>query len=103
MIKVSVIYPNSDGKSFDMDYYCNKHVPMVLQLMGDACKGSAIEAGLSGIEPGSPAPYRAMGHLYFDSVAAFAESLGPHAAVISGDIPNYTDIQPLVQISEVMR
>jgi uncharacterized protein (TIGR02118 family) len=103
MIKVSVIYPNSDGKSFDMDYYCNKHVPMVLQLMGDACKGSAVEAGLSGMEPGSPAPYRAMGHLYFDSVAAFAESFGPHAPAILGDIPNYTDIQPLVQISEVMR
>jgi uncharacterized protein (TIGR02118 family) len=44
-----------------------------------------------------------MGHLYFDSPAAFAESFGPHAPTILGDIPNYTDIQPLVQISEVMR
>lgn len=79
MIKVSVIYPNSDDKSFDMDYYCNKHVPMVLQLLGDDCKGSAVEAGLGGMEPGSPAPFRAMGHLYFDSLAAFAESFGPHA------------------------
>jgi hypothetical protein len=31
MIKVSVLYPNSEGKKFDMGYYCSKHMPMVQQ------------------------------------------------------------------------
>ncbi len=103
MIKVSVLYPNGDGKSFDMDYYCNKHVPMVLHLLGDAYKGSAVEAGLGGMEPGSHAPFTAMGHLYFESPADFQAAFGPHAPVILGDIPNYTNIQPTIQISEVRR
>lgn len=101
MIKVSVFYPNEEGKKFDIGYYLNKHIPMVQQKLGDALKGGAVEHGLSGAEPGSQATYIAMGHLYFDSVAAFQNSFGPQAGSIMGDIPNYTDIQPLVQISEV--
>jgi len=42
MIKVSVLYPNGDGKSFDMDYYCSKHVPMVAGLLDDAVKGATV-------------------------------------------------------------
>ena len=101
MIKVSVFYPNEEGKKFDMEYYCNKHIPMVQQKLGAALKGGAVEQGLGGVEPGSRATYIAMGHLYFDSVEAFQTAFGPHAESIMGDIPNYTDIQPLIQISEV--
>ena len=101
MIKVTVFYPNDEGKKFDMEYYCNNHMPMVQEKLGDACKSIAVEQGLGGTEPGSPATYIAMGHLYLDSVEAFQAAFGPHAAEIMGDVPNYTDIQPSIQISEV--
>lgn len=101
MIKVSVLYPNSEGAKFDMEYYCSKHIPMVQEMLGAACKGVAVEAGLGGAEPGSPATYIAMGHLYFDSVEAFQTSFGPHTPAIMEDVPNYTDTQLIVQISEV--
>jgi uncharacterized protein (TIGR02118 family) len=101
MIKVSVLYPNIADKTFDMEYYCSKHIPMVQQKLGAACKGVAVEAGLGGAEPGSPATYIAMGHLYFDSVEAFQTAFGPHTQAIMGDIPNYTDLQPTIQISDV--
>jgi uncharacterized protein (TIGR02118 family) len=101
MIKVSVLYPNIAGKTFDMEYYCSQHIPMVQQKLGAACKGVTVEAGLCGAEPGSPATYIAMGHLYFDSVEAFHTAFGPHAQAIMGDIPHYTDLQPTIQISDV--
>jgi uncharacterized protein (TIGR02118 family) len=101
MVKVSVFYPNEEGKNFDMGYYCDKHIPMVKQKLGAACKGVAVEQGLAGADPGSRATYIAMGHLYFDSVESFQASFGPHSGEIMGDIPNYTDIQPSIQISEV--
>jgi uncharacterized protein (TIGR02118 family) len=44
----------------------------------------------------------AIGHLWFDSVASFQGAFGPNADKILGDIPNYTNIEPIVQISEVM-
>jgi uncharacterized protein (TIGR02118 family) len=60
-----------------------------------------VEQGLGGAEPGSPATYVAMGHLLFDSVEAFQSAFGPYAEAIMADIPNYTDTQPTIQISEV--
>ncbi|PQP35363.1 EthD family reductase [Desulfobacteraceae bacterium SEEP-SAG9] len=101
MIKVSVFYPNEEGKAFDMEYYCNKHIPMVLGKLGDACKGATVEQGIGGAMPGSPATYIAMGHLLFESVEAFQTSFGPHAKEIMGDLPNYTEVQALIQISEI--
>ena len=100
-IKVSVLYPYEIGKSFDMDYYCNKHVPMVGGLLGDALIGATIEEGVSGGEPGSPAPYVAMGNIYFETVESFQNSFGANADKIMADIPNYTNIEPVIQISEV--
>jgi len=101
MIKVSVLYPNGDGKTFDMDYYCSKHVPMVARLLGDALKGVTVEKGLGGGAPGSPAPNVAMGNLYFDTIQAFENSFGPNAETFIADLPNFTNIEPVVQISEV--
>ena len=74
---------------------------MVQKKLEAALKGGAVEQGLGGAEPGSPATYIAMGHLYFDSIEAFQTAFGPHAESIMADIPNYTDIQPSIQISEV--
>ena len=101
MIKVSVLYPNSAGSRFDMDYYLQKHIPMVRTKMGPALKAAAVEKGLSGAQPGTPPTYIAAGHLMFDSVEAFQAAFGPHAEAIAADVPNYTNVQPVIQIGEV--
>jgi len=69
--------------------------------LGAACKCVAVDQGMSGAAPGSRPSFIAMGHLYFDTVEAFQAAFGPHADPIMADIPNYTDIQPTIQISEV--
>jgi uncharacterized protein (TIGR02118 family) len=101
MIKISVLYADDGGRRFDMDYYCNKHVPMVRQKLGNECRGVAVEQGISGISAGSRPAYVAMGHLFFDSLEAFHAVFSPHRDAIVADVPNYTNIQPAVQISEV--
>ncbi len=101
MIKVSVFYSNEEGKSFDINYYCNKHMPMVRQILGGSCINAAVEQGIAGGTPGSKATYIAMGHFYFDTVDAFISSFTPHSSTIMGDIPNFTNITPVMQISEV--
>jgi uncharacterized protein (TIGR02118 family) len=102
MIKVSVLYPNEEGKRFDVEYYCNKHIPMVQKMLGAALKSSAVERGLGGVQPGSRPTYIVMAHMCFDSIGAFQAAFGPHVGAIEADVPNYTDMQPTVQISEVI-
>ena len=101
MIKVSVFYPNTAGCKFDMEYYLTRHMPMVQQKLGPACKRMAVEEGIAGGAPGAPATYVAMGHLYFDATNAFQTAFAPHAQSILADIPNYTNTPPTIQVSEV--
>lgn len=103
LIKVTILYPNDDGKTFDMDYYSNKHMPMVASLLGDSLKFLAIDKGIAGRAPDEPVPYLAIGYLYFDKLSDYQDSFGPNAEKIVGDIPNYTNIQPVIQISEVFQ
>ncbi len=101
MIKVSVLYPNGEGSTFDITYYCEKHMPMVRQKLGAALKGVAVEHGLAGAAPGSPPPFLALGHLLFESLEAFQAAFAVHGPALVADIPNFTNAQPTIQISEV--
>jgi uncharacterized protein (TIGR02118 family) len=103
MIKVSVFYPNEEGSTFDMEYYSTKHFALVSSLLGTSLKSYAIDKGVAGGNPDTPAPYLAIGHLYFDSLDDFQNSFGPNAEVITDDLPNYTNTQPIVLISEVVQ
>ncbi len=100
MIRVSVLYPS--GGKFDQDYYINTHMKMVADRVGDALIRFEVDKGLSGAAPGSPAPFMAVGHLYFNSVEEFAQAFGQHAGEIMADVPNFTDAQGQIQISEIV-
>jgi uncharacterized protein (TIGR02118 family) len=102
MIKVSVMYPNTPGARFDHDYYRDKHMPLVKARLGDACSHYTVDKGLAGGAPGEPATYVAMCHIFSASVETFQRGFGPHAKEILGDIANYTDLAPVMQISEVV-
>ncbi|AWB57238.1 MULTISPECIES: EthD family reductase [unclassified Colwellia] len=101
MIKVSVMYPNSPSVKFDIEYYCNTHIPLVIELLGDALKVSAVDYGLAGGAPGELPAFIAMGHLTFNSVEEFQEAFGPNADAILADLANFTNVQPTIQISEI--
>lgn len=102
MIKVSVMYPNKEGARFDHQYYRDKHMPLVKARMGDYCKYYTVDKGLGGVVPGSAPTYVGMCHIFCDSVEAFEKGFGPSAAEIMDDIPRYTDLTPVIQISEVV-
>lgn len=101
MIKVSILYPNKEGGRFDLDYYLNHHVPLSVSRLGAALKGYSVEQGINAGMPDTPPPYLIASHLLFDSLDAFHAVFEPHAEELMLDIPNYTDIEILVQISEV--
>ena len=102
MIKVSVMYPHQPGARFDHAYYRDTHMPLVKARLGDACLYYAVDKGLAGGTPGSAPTYVAMCHFFCDSVESFQAAFGPHAREILADIPNYTDLQPVRQVSEVV-
>ncbi len=103
MIRVSVYYPNKPEGKFDLGYYSTKHMGLVSdRLKPLGLLKWEIDKGLAGGQPGAPAPFVAIGHIYFNSVDDFQKAFGAHAAEIMADIPNYTDLEPQFQVSEVI-
>ena len=102
MIHTATLYPNGEGKTFDMDYYLNKHIPLLKSLVGDSVKLISIDRGLPSNSPDSPTPYLAIGHMYFESMSALQNSMTPEVLEkLMADMPNYTNCQPKVQFSVV--
>ncbi|MFQ5660421.1 MAG: EthD family reductase [Gammaproteobacteria bacterium] len=99
MIRVNVFYPRQEGGNFDYDYYLGTHIPMVREKLGDVLKRVEVYKGVAGAG-GGPEPYVTAASLFFDSVEAFENSFGPHAEEIMGDIPNFTNLEPTVQIED---
>ena len=103
MFNISSIYPKKDGYEFDFDYYLNRHMPRSIELLSAArgFKGVSVERGMDVDESKLESSYVAMCHYYFDSLEDFMAAFGPHAEALQGDIANYTNIEPTIQINEV--
>jgi uncharacterized protein (TIGR02118 family) len=103
MVNIISIYPKRDGYKFDFDYYLTRHMPMSIERLSQAkgFRGVSVERGIDIAEPKIESFYIAMCHYYFDSLDDFMAAFIPHAAELQGDIINYTNIEPLIQINEV--
>ena len=103
MINISSIYPKKEKYEFDFDYYLNKHMPMSIAFLSGAkgFKGVSVERGIDIEKPKMESSFIAMCHYYFESLEDFMAAFSPHAEELQGDIVNYTNIDPIIQINEV--
>lgn len=102
MFKVSVMYPNQAGARFDLDYYRTTHMELVTRhLKPFGLVRTEVLKGLSG-GGGQPAPYICIGNLYFETADGYEKGVAASGGAVRGDIPKFTDITPVRQISEVM-
>jgi uncharacterized protein (TIGR02118 family) len=92
MIRLSVMYPTTEGATFDHDYYRDKHVPLAQKTWG--VERVEIDKGVDG-------PYVAAVHFLFESMDAVGAAMGnPGTADVMTDVANYTTITPVLQTSE---
>ena len=104
MTKISILYPNKPGARFDFDHYVKTHMPLSIKLLSahPGFRGVSVERGVGGGAPGSDAAYIAMCHFSFTSAEDFMAAFMPNAAVLQGDMLNYTDIEPVIQVNDVL-
>jgi uncharacterized protein (TIGR02118 family) len=99
--KVAILYPNEENKTFDMDYYEKKHMPMVAGFLGRNLRHYEIDKGIAGRTPNDKVPFVAIGYFYINDVAEYNKAIAQNRDTILNDIKKYTNIQPTVQISEI--
>ena len=94
MIRLTVLYPATEGATFDHDYYRQKHIPLCVTTWG--LEGAEIDKGIDG-------PYVAAVHFKFASPEALrAARASEGTGSILADVANYTTITPVLQTSEIV-
>lgn len=101
--KVAIFYQAGEDKTFDMDYYEQKHMPMVAALIGKNLKYYEIDKGISGRTSNDKALYVAIGYFIVKDIAEYNKAIGANRETIISDFKNYTNIQPVIQISEIKK
>ena len=95
----TVVYPNKPDAKFDFDYYLTKHVPTVAGFFG-----TGIDVQRGTLSPLGPSlAFVCMARIWINSIEHFQVTMTQHGSWILGDVPNYTNIEPIVQIDEVVR
>jgi uncharacterized protein (TIGR02118 family) len=102
MHRLTVLYPAKDGATFNYDYYFGSHHKLVVsRFKPEGMVSCEFDKGVS--DPaGDKPPYLAIAYLKFNSVEALQKALAKHGAEILGDIPNYTKIEPIMQVNEIL-
>ncbi|MCF0040816.1 EthD family reductase [Dyadobacter fanqingshengii] len=103
LIKISVMYPFAEGKTFNMEYYETKHMPMVAGYLGANLVKYTIEKGLSSGIPNQPLPFLAIGTFYVKSLSEYQAAVAPNRDAIRADFANYTNVVPVILVSEVVK
>jgi len=94
VFRYSVFYPGGDDDAFDHEYYRDVHIPLAEGIWNPV----AVE-----VDRGVDGPYVAVAHFTFASHEALTAALaGEGTARIRADIPNYTAIAAIRQVSEIV-
>ena len=100
MILIRVMYTAVPGSRFDETYYVQKHIPLEQERWTAMGLEHVVLMRGAATSVGSTPLYRVIAMLSFSSIEAFGKAAGAHGAEIFGDIPNFTDVTPVVQINE---
>jgi uncharacterized protein (TIGR02118 family) len=99
MIRVSVLYPRTSGKRFDLEYYQRHHMTLVKERLTPL--KVEIDIGIPNNQ-NQPPHHIAIGHMTFETMEKLVVKYDAAAQELHADIPNYTDIEPIIQLSEII-
>ena len=99
MIRVLVLYPRTENKKFDQDYYLDKHLPLVKMKLNPL----SLEADIGVPRGDSLSPYFAVTHMVFDSKEELSSKYAKYGKELNEDKNVFTNIDLIFQISETTK
>ena len=90
---LTVLFPTGEeGAKFDIEYYVNHHIPLVLGLYGSSIRNYEVFQAQPG-PGGAMPPFFAMANIWIADAKAFAEAGRQHAKDFQPDVPNFTNVK----------
>ena len=93
---LTILYPNSEGVRWDVDYYKKGHMPLIMRLYGEkAIKRFELRKGDAGMAPDSKPDYIGSVNIYINDQAAFDAAGKEHGPTLVKDVPNFSSVNPI--------
>jgi len=97
-LTLQVLYPITDGSTFDDDYYASTHMGLVRAHMGPYIKSTVVTKGLAG-GPDTPPAFHAVATMVFADQGALDAAMAVAGPVLA-DIPKFTNAAPQMLIGQ---
>jgi uncharacterized protein (TIGR02118 family) len=93
---LTILYPNSEGVRWDVEYYRTHHMPLIMKLYGkDAIKRFELRKGAAGQAPGSRPAYIGSVNIYINDQGAFDAAGKQHGPTLVKDVPHFSSVMPI--------
>lgn len=103
MISIIMLYPKTTDSTFNWDYFISTHIKRIHEIFDPfGLVRVQLHSGMGSALPGQPPPYACLCEFNFETLEGFQKGFMAEGAWIMGDIHNYTNVQPLVQISSLI-
>ena len=100
MYIITIHYPNTDGATFDFDYFRTKHLPEVGKAFGPFGLGyGTVLKGEESVDGTPPAFFVATVLSVRDEQGARDAIASEGGRALAADVPNFTSVRPVVQFN----
>lgn len=97
-VTLQVLYPITDGSTFDDAYYASTHMDLVREHMGPHIDSTIVTKGLAGGSDTPPA-FHAVATIVFTDQGALDAAMAVAGPVLA-DIPKFTNAAPQMLIGQ---
>jgi uncharacterized protein (TIGR02118 family) len=99
---ITVLYENLADATFDLDYYLATHMPLVDEKFKRfGLKGWRVIKAV-GTPFGDEARFSIIANLEFDSADQFKAAVAAEGGPVFGDVPNFSNKNPIVVIGDLV-
>jgi uncharacterized protein (TIGR02118 family) len=101
LLLITAVYPERAGSRFDFDDYFGRHLRFARGLLETyGLLAIRVTRGVAAMD-GGPPPFCVIAEMHFRDADGFKRAMAAHGGELLADAQRYTDIEPVLQISEL--
>jgi uncharacterized protein (TIGR02118 family) len=97
---ITVLYPAKGNDQFDFEFYRNRHIPLIEDILGKSLHRLELRRGQPSPD-GAPPTYIAIISIWIAHWPAYERAMAARAQELIDEVPLFTKVMPAIQTDEV--
>jgi uncharacterized protein (TIGR02118 family) len=97
---ITVLYPAKDNEQFDFEFYRQRHIPLIEDILGNSLHRLEVRRGQPAPD-GSPPTHIAVISIWIADWPAYERAMAVRSQELIDEVPLFTKVMPTIQVDEV--